>query len=120
MCGVKVEEFGMGIPPRIFGWVRNGVVYSVNMIPFGGFVRVKGEDGENMDSDSMNAKSPGQRAFFLSAGILMNILFAVVLMIVVVGARACRTTRSTSARWRGFAGRRGWLAGGRSHRFRQR
>ncbi len=87
MCGVKVEEFGMGIPPKLFGWVRNGVVYSVNVIPFGGFVRVKGEDGENMDSDSMNAKSPGQRAFFLSAGIIMNILFAVLLMIVVVGVK---------------------------------
>lgn len=36
MCGVKVEEFGMGIPPKLFGWVRNGVVYSINAIPFGG------------------------------------------------------------------------------------
>lgn len=87
MCGVKVEEFGMGIPPRIYGWVRDEVVYSINLIPFGGFVRVKGEDGENMESDSMNAKSPGQRAFFLSAGILMNLLFAVLMMIVVVGAK---------------------------------
>lgn len=85
--GVKVEEFGMGIPPKLFGWVRDGVVYSINAIPFGGFVRVKGEDGENMDSDSMNAKSPGQRAFFLSAGIIMNILFAILLMIVVVGVK---------------------------------
>ena len=87
MCGVKVEEFGMGIPPRVIGWVRNGVLYSINLIPFGGFVRVKGEDGENIDPDSMNAKSPGQRAFFLSAGIIMNILFAVLLMIVVVGVK---------------------------------
>jgi len=87
MCGVKVEEFGMGIPPKVFGWVRNGVVYSINLIPFGGFVRVKGEDGENMDSDSMNAKSPAQRAFFLSAGIIMNILFAIFLMILVVGIK---------------------------------
>ena len=81
--GIKVEEFGMGIRPKLFGWVRNGVIYSVNAIPFGGFVRVKGEDGDNMESDSMNAKSPGQRAFFLSAGSLMNLLFAVLLMIVV-------------------------------------
>ncbi len=87
MCGVKVEEFGMGIPPKLFGWVRNGVVYSVNAIPFGGFVRVKGEDGENIESDSMNAKSPAQRAFFLSAGIIMNILFAILLMILVVGIK---------------------------------
>ncbi len=87
MCGVKVEEFGMGIPPKVFGWVRGGVVYSINAIPFGGFVRVKGEDGENMEPDSMNAKSPAQRAFFLSAGIIMNILFAILLMIVVVGIK---------------------------------
>ncbi len=87
MCGVKVEEFGMGIPPKLFGWVRNGTVYSINAIPFGGFVRVKGEDGENMESDSMNSKSPAQRAFFLSAGIFMNILFAILLMILVVGIK---------------------------------
>ncbi len=87
MSGVKVEEFGMGIPPRLFGWVRGGVLYSINLIPFGGFVRVKGEDGENIEPDSMNAKSPAQRAFFLSAGIIMNVLFAILLMIAVVGIK---------------------------------
>ncbi len=40
--GVKVEEFGIGIPPRIKGWRRNGVIWSINAIPFGGFVRVLG------------------------------------------------------------------------------
>jgi regulator of sigma E protease len=85
LCGVKVEEFGIGIPPRLFGFVRKGVLWSINAIPFGGFVRVKGEDGKNMDPDSMNAKSPAQRAFFLSAGVGMNLLLAVFLMIVVVG-----------------------------------
>lgn len=87
MCGVKVEEFGIGIPPRLFGWTRNGVIWSINAIPFGGFVRVKGEDGANMESDSMNAKPPHQRAFFLAAGAGMNIVFAVVLMFVVLGVK---------------------------------
>ena len=59
--GVKVEEFGIGIPPRIKGWTRNGVLWSINWIPFGGFVRVLGEDGKNMDQGSMNSKSPLQR-----------------------------------------------------------
>ena len=86
-CGVKVEEFGIGIPPRLKGWTRNGVIWSLNWIPFGGFVRVKGEDGANTDSDSMNAKPPHQRAFFLAAGAGMNLLFAVVLMIGVVGVK---------------------------------
>ncbi|HQY31123.1 MAG TPA: site-2 protease family protein, partial [Thermomicrobiales bacterium] len=86
-CGVKVEEFGIGIPPRLFGWTRNGVIWSINAIPFGGFVRVKGEDGANMESDSMNAKPPLQRAFFLAAGAGMNIIFAVLLMVVVLGIK---------------------------------
>lgn len=85
MCGVKVEEFGIGIPPRAKGWRRKDVLWSINWIPFGGFVRVKGEDGSNMDPDSMNAKPPHQRAFFLAAGAGMNLLLAVVLMILLVG-----------------------------------
>ena len=85
LCGVKVEEFGIGIPPRLFGWKRNGVIWSINAIPFGGFVRVLGEDGKNHDPGSMNTKSPAQRAFFLAAGSAMNVLLAIVLMIAVIG-----------------------------------
>jgi len=86
-CGVKVEEFGIGIPPRLFGWTRNGVIWSVNAIPFGGFVRVKGEDGNNTDADSMNAKPPLQRAFFLAAGAGMNLIFAILMMFIVLGVK---------------------------------
>ncbi|MCC6704135.1 MAG: site-2 protease family protein, partial [Thermomicrobiales bacterium] len=85
LCGVKVEEFGIGIPPRVYGRERNGVIWSINAIPFGGFVRVKGEDAGDMSDDSMNSKPPLQRAFFLTAGVAMNLLLAVVLMIAVIG-----------------------------------
>ncbi len=85
--GVKVEEFGIGIPPRLKGWRRNGVIWSINAIPFGGFVRVLGEDGKNHDPGSMNTKSPWQRAFFLGAGSTMNFLLAIVLMILVIGVQ---------------------------------
>jgi regulator of sigma E protease len=92
MVGVKVEEFGIGIPPRIKGWTRNGVIWSINAIPFGGFVRVLGEDGRSMAPDSMNVKSPAQRAFFLAAGAGMNVLLALVLMFVVLGIQGLPTT----------------------------
>src|SRR5918996_6497929 len=85
LIGVKVEEFGIGIPPRIKGWRRNGVLWSINWIPFGGFVKVLGEDGKANDPESINAKSPAKRAFFLVAGSAMNFLLAFVLMILVVG-----------------------------------
>ena len=85
MIGVKVEEFGIGIPPRIKGWRHKGVLWSLNWIPFGGFVKVLGEDGKAADPESINAKPPAKRAFFLVAGSAMNFLLAFVLMILVVG-----------------------------------
>jgi regulator of sigma E protease len=85
--GAKVEEFGIGFPPRIKGWMRNGVLWSINWLPFGGFVKVLGDDGKADDPGSINNKTPLQRAFFLVAGSAMNFLLAVVLMIIVVGAQ---------------------------------
>lgn len=85
--GAKVEEFGIGFPPRIKGWMRNGVLWSINWLPFGGFVKVLGDDGKSDDPGSINNKSPLQRAFFLVAGSAMNFLLAFLLMIIVVGAQ---------------------------------
>jgi regulator of sigma E protease len=115
MCGVKVEEFGIGIPPRLFGWTRKGVIWSINLIPFGGFVRVKGEDGKNMDPDSMNAQTPKERAFFLSAGSAMNVLVAVVLMIIVVGVQGIShsNTYIGATNPGSPAAKAGWQAGDR-------
>lgn len=42
--GVKVEEFGFGFPPRIFGIKRGETLYSLNLLPVGGFVKLYGED----------------------------------------------------------------------------
>ncbi len=91
--GAKVEEFGIGIPPRAKGWEWKGVLWSLNWIPFGGFVRVLGEDGKNADPGSMNTKSPAQRAFFLVAGSAMNVLLALVLIMAVVGFQGVPTYR---------------------------
>jgi regulator of sigma E protease len=115
LCGVKVEEFGIGIPPRITGFMRNGVLWSINWIPFGGFVRVKGEDGEDMSPDSMNAQPPAKRAFFLSAGVMMNLLLAIVLMIAVVGIQGLPHYRNyiDAVSPGSPAAKAGWQAGDR-------
>src|SRR3990167_3381809 len=60
-AGMKVEEFGFGFPPRMFGFTRGETVYSVNWIPLGGFVKIMGEDGENPDPQSFSNKSAGKR-----------------------------------------------------------
>ncbi|MBU1131860.1 site-2 protease family protein [Patescibacteria group bacterium] len=92
--GVTADEFGFGFPPRICGWKKingkrkffwgNGdpekiksedTIYSINWIPLGGFVRIKGEDGLNKeDPDSFANKKIWKRAIILSAGVAMNIV----------------------------------------------
>lgn len=121
--GVKVDEFGFGFPPRIFGmqvlkrerlekvaetevdivkpvrqwrfvwgsgshlakdgedWGGAGTIYSLNWIPLGGFVKIKGEDGGQLeDPDSFGRKSIFRRALILAAGVLMNFILAGVLL----------------------------------------
>ncbi|MDD2731146.1 MAG: RIP metalloprotease RseP [Candidatus Portnoybacteria bacterium] len=78
--GVKVEEFGFGFPPRIWGIRRGGTMYSVNWIPLGGFVKILGEDGEEKENPySFSHKKIWQRGTILAAGVSMNIILAIVL-----------------------------------------
>lgn len=78
--GMKVEEFGFGFPPRIFGVRRGGTDYTINWIPLGGFVRIKGESGDRKyDSDSFSSKPAWKRFIVLVAGVTMNVVLAAVL-----------------------------------------
>src|SRR3989344_2009825 len=75
--GVRVDEFGFGFPPRLFGIRRGETLYSINLIPLGGFVRIKGEVGESpTDTDSFAHKKAWQRSSILAAGVAMNFFFA--------------------------------------------
>ena len=79
--GMKVEEFGFGFPPRIWGVKKGDTIYSINWIPFGGFVKILGEDGqENENPKSFASKPAGKKAVVIVAGVVMNLLLAVVLL----------------------------------------
>lgn len=134
-AGIRVEEFGLGFPPRVLGvrkrerggwevvWfgggrtdadenadrqyspfsgtsggvstgnagVTNHTLYSLNLLPIGGFVRMPGENGDihdaegNYDPQSFAAKSAGRRIIVLVAGVIMNFLLAIVLFTVAYG-----------------------------------
>lgn len=80
-AGMKVEEFGFGFPPRIFGIKKRETIYSINWIPFGGFVKILGEDGEHRDNPrSFSAAKPGIRAGVIVAGVVMNLILALILL----------------------------------------
>lgn len=112
--GIRAEEFGFGFPPRIFGFQKigkkwnfiwgkrdtpeewgdkddpnKGTIYSLNWFPLGGFVRIKGENGEGVgEPDSFITKSAWVRIKVLAAGVTMNFILAwlVVSLALTIGA----------------------------------
>lgn len=89
-AGILVEEFGIGLPPRLAGFRRNGTVYSLNALPFGGFVRIHGESGvESPELDRPRAfftKPIHVRFAVLFAGVALNFLFGILLFAVLFTA----------------------------------
>ncbi|OGM18577.1 hypothetical protein A2686_01635 [Candidatus Woesebacteria bacterium RIFCSPHIGHO2_01_FULL_38_10] len=78
--GVWVEEFGFGIPPRIFGKKIGETFYSINLLPFGGFVKLHGESARDKIEKPEKAflnKSKKSRALIVTAGVIMNFLLAI-------------------------------------------
>ena len=79
-AGVKVEEFGLGYPPRLWTVAKRGdTEFTINAIPVGGFVRMLGEEDPEAPG-SLASKSRLARAIVLSAGSFMNVLLAVALL----------------------------------------
>lgn len=89
---IKVEEFGFGFPPRIWGKRRGETIYSINAIPAGGFVRLLGEDGEAAaDPRSFAAKGPWVRATIIAAGVIVNLVVAFLLFSILLAANNFRS-----------------------------
>jgi len=82
---VRVEEFGIGYPPRIWGKRFGETLYSINALPFGGFNKLSGEEDPTI-THSLAAKSRLTRIFILASGALVNfllpfVLFAIAFMV---------------------------------------
>ncbi len=74
--GIKVEEFGIGFPPRLFAIRRKGIDYSLNLLPIGGFVKITGENGDSDDPKSFGKAPAWKRIIVLAAGSFMNLVLA--------------------------------------------
>lgn len=78
--GVVVEEFGIGFPPKAWGKkLAGGVLFTINWLPLGGFVRLKGEHDAANGKGTYGAATFWQKTKILLAGVVMNLLVAVVL-----------------------------------------
>ncbi|MEI6044472.1 MAG: site-2 protease family protein [Chloroflexota bacterium] len=89
LFGMKVHEFGIGFPPKVWSKkTKDGMEWSINALPIGGFVRIEGENGDSNDPNAFGTKPTWQRAIVLIAGPLMNMILAFVLyLILAVGGR---------------------------------
>ena len=89
--GLWVQEFGFGLPPKIWGKKKGETVYSINALPFGGFVKIYGEDQE--DKDEILSKENKSRNFsflpiwkrivIIAAGVVMNFILGWILISIV-------------------------------------
>ena len=76
--GIKVEEFGLGFPPRLIAVRRGETLYSLNAVPLGGFTKMAGEEDPKVPR-SLASKGIGTRLIVLSAGSIMNALLPILL-----------------------------------------
>lgn len=94
LSGMRVDEFGIGYPPKAWGKKIGETEYTLNWLPFGGFVKIFGEDpepGEVAVARSFTSKPRILQALVLVAGIAMNLFFAYLL---ITATLAMGTTRA--------------------------
>lgn len=78
---IRVDEFAVGFPPRIWSFMRKGTRFAINIVPLGGYVKIHGENAEDeITPDSILAKPRWQQAVVLIAGVTFNIIFAWILL----------------------------------------
>ncbi|MFZ7132094.1 MAG: RIP metalloprotease RseP [Eubacteriales bacterium] len=77
---VKVEEFAIGMGPKIFGYQSKETLYTLRAIPMGGYCKMQGEDESNYVEGSFNSKSKWARIVILAAGSIMNIIGCIILL----------------------------------------
>lgn len=94
LSGMRVDEFGIGYPPRALTIAKVGETsYTLNWLPFGGFVKIYGENGGGAGPRAFSSRPRILQAFVLVAGISMNLIFAYVL---ITGALMTGTPRALS------------------------
>ena len=84
LCGIGVVEFSVGFGPKLFGWKRKGIDYSVRVLPFGGYCKFVGEDDDNSAPNAMNRMPVWKRFLTVFAGPAMNFVLAYLAAVVML------------------------------------
>ncbi len=95
----KVNEFAMGMGPKLFSKVKGDTAYSIRLFPIGGFVAMEGEDGGSEDVNAFNQKPIWQRAIVLFAGSFMNLLLGVIIFTILTAQAPGNISSTTIAKF---------------------
>lgn len=88
---VSVLEFSIGMGPKLFQRESNGTLYSLRVLPVGGYCQLEGEDEENDSPNSLNNQSPLVRLKVILAGAIMNFILAFILLILLMSVSRVST-----------------------------
>ncbi|TYP54281.1 RIP metalloprotease RseP [Thermosediminibacter litoriperuensis] len=95
LCGIKVNEFSLGFGPGVFSVKKGETLYSVRVLPLGGYVRMEGENEKTQDPRAFSNKSVPARMAVIIAGPMMNLVLAVILIAVIGFFAGVATTKVT-------------------------
>ncbi|KKQ95259.1 MAG: Membrane-associated zinc metalloprotease [candidate division CPR2 bacterium GW2011_GWC1_39_9] len=81
-AGCRIDEFGFGFGPKLFGWKKGETKYAIKLFPIGGYVKIYGEEGgeDTNNPKSFASKTPLQKFSILIAGVTMNFILAIVIL----------------------------------------
>ena len=96
LSGVRVNEFAIGMGPKLFSFTRGETQYALRLLPIGGYCAMEGEDEESPDPHAFNKRPVWQRIIVVAAGGIMNILLAIVLMMILLGQESIFATPQIS------------------------
>ncbi|MBQ6914113.1 MAG: site-2 protease family protein, partial [Kiritimatiellae bacterium] len=93
LCGVRVNEFSIGMGPLLLQRTKGETDYSLRLLPFGGYCAMEGEDEESPDARALNRQSFGKQLVIFVAGAAMNFLTGfLIILCLYIGAQAFYTT----------------------------
>jgi len=84
LCGIGIVEFAVGFGPKLLGFTRKGIKYSLRLLPMGGFCAFVGEDGENPAPNAMNNMPVWKRFLTIAAGPVMNFIAAFIFCVILL------------------------------------
>lgn len=94
--GIRVNEFALGMGPKLFGFKRGETLYALRLFPIGGYCAMEGEDEESSDRRAFGNKPVWRRILVVAAGGLFNIILGFFIMLVILGRQEAFSTATIS------------------------